>query len=190
MYRRQETMNVRIPSRAYVLGTGGIGTWIATELALVGVPILHLFDEDKLEVHNLNRLLYGREAIGIPKTKACKRTIMSVRPDCRVVEHPFITREEEVLNMDGVIINSMDFPAKGMVQALSNRKEIWTVGANATRYSITNQVASKKMWKLSDDDQYTGIYAPTVMMCASHLVGLLTSGVKGVVNISMDIRKI
>lgn len=43
---------------AIVVGLGGIGNWVALDLALVGMGTLILFDDDIVEVSNLNRTLF------------------------------------------------------------------------------------------------------------------------------------
>ncbi len=84
LYDRQELLGIIPFPRAVVIGCGGVGTWVAIQLALEGTPQLHVFDHDTLELTNLNRLPYPMNYIGLPKTEALKRYTAQVRPDCLV----------------------------------------------------------------------------------------------------------
>ena len=64
---------------AIVVGLGGIGNWIALDLALIGVGTLILFDNDKVEASNLNRTLFKLGHIGKPKVSAVKELISERR---------------------------------------------------------------------------------------------------------------
>jgi len=70
---------------ALVAGLGGIGNWIAVDLALIGTGTLILFDPDKVEPSNLNRTLFRLSDIGKYKTKAVKELIMERRKDMIVI---------------------------------------------------------------------------------------------------------
>lgn len=87
MYGRQANLGLHPPEKATVIGCGGVGTWVAIDLAMVGVPILHLFDDDDIEAHNLNRLPFGETTIGKPKTEVLKKFIKKIRPHTRIMMH-------------------------------------------------------------------------------------------------------
>ncbi len=84
LYDRQELLGIIPFPRAVVIGCGGVGTWVAIQLALEGTTQLHGLDHDTLELTNRNRLPYPMNYIGLPKTEALKRYIAQVRPDCLV----------------------------------------------------------------------------------------------------------
>src|SRR2546422_77302 len=56
--------------RVAVVGVGGLGALAAEILARAGVGELALFDYDKVEEANLNRLVYRTSQIGVPKVEA------------------------------------------------------------------------------------------------------------------------
>ncbi|MBS1495096.1 MAG: ThiF family adenylyltransferase [Bacteroidetes bacterium] len=70
---------------AIVAGLGGIGSWVALDLALIGVGSIFIFDNDKVEASNLNRTLFKESQIGKHKTKAVKELISERRKDCIVL---------------------------------------------------------------------------------------------------------
>ena len=62
----------------YVIGCGGIGSWLAPSLCLlVGAKNVVLVDGDKLEEKNLNRQLFAEEEIGQFKSSALSARYMS-----------------------------------------------------------------------------------------------------------------
>jgi len=70
---------------ALVIGLGGIGSWVALNLALLGVGTLVLVDPDTIEASNLNRTLYKLTDIGRKKTEAIKDLISERRQDTIVL---------------------------------------------------------------------------------------------------------
>lgn len=72
-------------SSVAVVGLGGIGSFVATELAYLGVGKLVLIDPDRVEATNLNRLLGARENdIGQLKVEMVAKVLTSIRPDMKV----------------------------------------------------------------------------------------------------------
>lgn len=70
---------------ALVIGLGGIGSWVALDLALLGVGTLVLVDPDTIEASNLNRTLYKLTDITRKKTEATKDLISERRQDTIVL---------------------------------------------------------------------------------------------------------
>ena len=69
-----------------VVGLGGTGSFIASELAHLGVQRFLLLDPDTVEPSNLNRIIGGEptDAEGIPKVNVAARSIRRVRPNANV----------------------------------------------------------------------------------------------------------
>lgn len=70
---------------ALVVGLGGIGSWVALNLALLGVGTLVLVDPDTIEASNLNRTLYKLSDFKRKKTEAIKDLISERRQDTIVL---------------------------------------------------------------------------------------------------------
>lgn len=70
---------------ALIAGLGGIGNWIALDLALLGVGTIILYDDDIIEASNLNRTLFKLNQIGKPKVVAVKELISERRKDTIVI---------------------------------------------------------------------------------------------------------
>lgn len=72
-------------SSAAVIGCGGLGGYIAEELARLGVGRLILFDGDRLEVTNLNRQILATEAtLGQWKVEAARKRLQAVNSSIQV----------------------------------------------------------------------------------------------------------
>ena len=65
---------------AIVLGVGGIGSWVALDMALSGtINSIHIVDPDIVEATNLNRTPFRLCDIGSPKVTAMKYIILERR---------------------------------------------------------------------------------------------------------------
>jgi len=96
IYNRQKNLIKEIPDDffAMVIGVGGIGSWVAVDLALLGVKNIVIFDPDKLEASNLNRTLFKESQIDMYKTDAIKELIEERRSDV------FVLAEKEIFETD------------------------------------------------------------------------------------------
>jgi hypothetical protein len=87
---------------AIVAGLGGIGSWVALDLALIGVGSILIYDTDKIEPSNLNRTLFKESQIGEYKTEAVKELISERRKDCLVLSFEEFFDSEMLNKLDGV----------------------------------------------------------------------------------------
>ena len=85
LYDRQKELNLKVPEAVAVLGVGGIGSWVALDLALVGVKKLILIDSDIVEEHNLNRTPFSKDHVGKFKVHSLAMLIKERRPDITVL---------------------------------------------------------------------------------------------------------
>ena len=58
---------------AIIVGVGGVGSVTAEMLVRCGIGKLILYDYDKIESANMNRLFYTPEQIGMDKVAAAKK---------------------------------------------------------------------------------------------------------------------
>ena len=89
VYDRQKNLSVlnhknqqyirRIPQKVTVVGLGGIGSWVALDMAIAGVPNLVLIDSDSIEKHNLNRTPFKDIQVGMNKADAVNQLILERR---------------------------------------------------------------------------------------------------------------
>lgn len=85
IYDRQCITDDLSGKSAMVVGIGGIGSWLALDLALIGVGTLVLVDHDTIEASNLNRTMFKLSQVGMLKTIAAKVLISERRPDTIVM---------------------------------------------------------------------------------------------------------
>lgn len=72
-----------------VVGVGGVGSVVAEMLTRCGVGKLLLFDYDKVEMANMNRLFYQPHQSGLSKVEAARDTLMHINPDVVIEVHNF-----------------------------------------------------------------------------------------------------
>ena len=73
---------------AIIVGVGGVGSVTAEMLVRCGIGKLILYDYDKIESANMNRLFYTPEQIGMEKVEAAKQTLEKINPDVKIEVHP------------------------------------------------------------------------------------------------------
>ena len=72
---------------AIIVGVGGVGSVTAEMLVRCGIGKLILYDYDKIESANMNRLFYTPEQIGMEKVEAAKQTLQKINPDVLIEVH-------------------------------------------------------------------------------------------------------
>jgi molybdopterin/thiamine biosynthesis adenylyltransferase len=83
-------------ARIAIVGLGGTGSHVATQLAHLHVGELMLIDPDVVDESNLSRLIGSRRSdIGTPKVEVLKRVVRQINPSIRASAF-----QESVLDMD------------------------------------------------------------------------------------------
>ncbi|MDN5358836.1 MAG: molybdopterin-synthase adenylyltransferase [Candidatus Diapherotrites archaeon] len=95
-------------SRVLVAGAGGLGNFVATELALAGVGEIVIVDPDTVEIHNLNRqFLYREEDIGKYKAEIAEERLKEINPHVSV--KGFVGRWQDLdLNGYDLVFDCLD----------------------------------------------------------------------------------
>jgi len=70
-----------------VVGVGGVGSVVAEMFTRCGVGKLLLFDYDRVELANMNRLFFQPHQKGLNKVDAAKDTLSSINPDVLLESH-------------------------------------------------------------------------------------------------------
>ncbi|TKY55332.1 Ubiquitin modifier-activating enzyme 5 [Spatholobus suberectus] len=64
-----------------IVGIGGVGSVAAEMLTRCGIGRLLLYDYDKVELANMNRLFFRPDQVGMTKTDAAVQTLSDINPD-------------------------------------------------------------------------------------------------------------
>jgi ubiquitin-like modifier-activating enzyme 5 len=64
-----------------IVGVGGVGSVTAEMMVRCGIGKLILYDYDKVELANMNRLFYTPDQIGLDKVDAAKNSLEKINPD-------------------------------------------------------------------------------------------------------------
>lgn len=72
-----------------VVGVGGVGSVTADMLTRCGVGKLILFDYDKVELANMNRLFFTPDQAGLSKVAAAAKTLTFINPDVTIETHNY-----------------------------------------------------------------------------------------------------
>ncbi|GFR14874.1 ubiquitin-like modifier-activating enzyme 5 [Trichonephila clavata] len=89
-----------------VVGVGGVGSVTAEMLTRCGIGKLILFDYDKVELANMNRLFFQPHQAGLSKVDAAAKTLTFINPDVEFDTHDYnITTVENFSHFLNVLIN-------------------------------------------------------------------------------------
>jgi bacteriocin biosynthesis cyclodehydratase domain-containing protein len=99
-------------AKACIVGLGGLGCSIATQLTAMGVGNLRLVDRDIVELSNLQRQhLYTMSALGYPKVEVAVRRLRDLNPNVELEPLPFslnVETAEKVIRGVDVVIDGLD----------------------------------------------------------------------------------
>jgi hypothetical protein len=146
IYQRQSTLGIDRDQCVMVVGCGGIGSWLGYFLGLAGVRTLHLYDGDKIEEHNLNRLPFTPAHVGRFKSDALAELIKAARPEVEVVAHAHFDPEfdvEVLVGANWVVCSTDSLKSRRMVYKAAKGKGIKYLecGADGHVGSVTSAPA-------------------------------------------------
>ena len=101
-------------ARACLIGVGGLGSPIATQLVGMGIGFLRIVDRDIVSRSDLHRQhLYDAESVGLPKVEIALQKLSKLNPDVKLDPIPeslnSINVEELISGMD-IVIDGLDRP--------------------------------------------------------------------------------
>ncbi|CAD6198332.1 unnamed protein product [Caenorhabditis auriculariae] len=110
-----------------IVGVGGVGSVVAEMLTRCGIGKLILFDYDKVEIANMNRLFYQPHQSGLSKVDAARDTLIHVNPDVEIETHNFnITTVDNFKTFVDRISCVDNFEARLAVNTACNEEnQIW-----------------------------------------------------------------
>lgn len=101
-------------AKACLIGVGGLGSPIATQLVGMGIGYLRIVDRDIVSRSDLHRQhLYDAECVGLPKVEIAQQKLGKLNPDVKLDPVPeslnSINAEELIGGMD-IVIDGLDRP--------------------------------------------------------------------------------
>ena len=169
IYQRQQDLDIYVNYHVVLVGAGGVGTWFAHIATMAGlINTLAVFDDDRIETHNLNRLPYPQEWTGRPKVEALKDHITRLRDDVKI--HIYNTKFDPVIadaEKPHVVVSTVDNPtAHEQVAQYAKDRVIKYIKLACSAQSITSTTRIST-WNGGDTTTgYEGIkiwVAPTIM---------------------------
>jgi molybdopterin/thiamine biosynthesis adenylyltransferase len=97
-----------------IVGNGSVGSYMAEQLARIGIECFILIDPDSVEKINLSRTIFLREDVGRKKTEAVRRRIFAVNPNARIIteemQYELVPREmmRRYINSASVVVAATD----------------------------------------------------------------------------------
>jgi molybdopterin/thiamine biosynthesis adenylyltransferase len=113
-------------AKVLLIGAGGLGAPSALYLAAAGIGTLGLVDDDEVDESNLQRqVIHNTERIGMPKTESARKTIESLNPDVKVVEHNTRLDASNIIDLisdyDVIVDGADNFPTRYLLNDASVR---------------------------------------------------------------------
>ena len=113
-------------SRVAVFGIGGVGGYCVEALARVGIGTLDLFDNDTVNITNINRQIIATEkTIGTDKVEAAKQRINDINPEIIVNYHKLFYNEETETDLScyDYIVDAIDTVSSKILLILNSQKQ-------------------------------------------------------------------
>lgn len=167
-----------------IAGLGGLGSNIAILLARCGVGNLNLVDFDKVDLTNINRQMYKISQIGMYKTDATSDNIKDIAPFININTHIEKVVEENINSLfsdSDIIIEAFDdeiSKATLVNTVLEIFKEKYIIASSGMAgIKDPNIIKTRKITdkfylsgdEVSDIKKERTLFAPRVMICASHM---------------------
>lgn len=95
------------PEKVHVIGCGATGSKIAMSLAKLGITRIHLWDDDKVEEHNVANQLFGNDQIGQYKVEALAAVIKQ-QTGIDVVQHLQRVENERFAGIVFLLVDTME----------------------------------------------------------------------------------
>lgn len=190
---RQSSLELVRYNTAIVIGVGGIGSWVALDLALSGqIASLYLYDFDNLEESNLNRTPFKFTQIGLPKVEAMNQLILERRPSEKV--HAYNKKFEKtdaemhnskyISSLEKIIVFDCRDDTFDDIKVLDKQIKVWKLGYDGLELTIDGNPRNTKVWGTSD-----GYTVTPSFVCPSQLIANIVVNHSLVANYDICTRK-
>nr|CAI5826743.1 unnamed protein product [Callosobruchus analis] len=122
-----------------VVGVGGVGSVTAEMLTRCGIGRLILFDYDKVELANMNRLFFQPHQSGLSKVEAAAETLRNINPDVDILTYNYnITTVENFDHFVNVLRSSSlkNGPVDIVLSCVDNFEARFTINTACNEHSL------------------------------------------------------
>jgi molybdopterin/thiamine biosynthesis adenylyltransferase len=180
---------------AIVVGLGGIGNWVALDLALLGMGTLILYDSDIVEASNLNRTLFKLSHIGKPKVSAVKELISERRKDTLVITNQELFIIDHLKKLEGIdfIFDCSDTTRlKDSIAQLKDKPKYYIkLGYDGFEGTICVNDFTSGQWGTDSSYQITpSFFAPPQILSALGIIELLLIKKQVAKTVNLNVKKI
>lgn len=179
---------------AVVVGLGGIGNWVALDLALLGIGTLILYDDDKIEASNLNRTLFKLSSINKPKVIAVKELIIERRKDTIVISNQELFTVEHLKKLEGIdfIFDCSDTTRlKDSIAQLKEKPRYIKLGYDGFEGTVCVDDFTSGQWGVDSSYQITpSFFAPPQILSALGIIELLLLKKQVPKTVNLNVKKI
>lgn len=171
---RQSVLDLKTYDLVAVIGVGGIGNWVAFNLALTNsVRSMLIVDPDDIETSNLNRTIFRICDIGKKKVDAIHQLILERRIDLDIIKHADKFKIEHLTD----ILTNMGYIHSNVcvvdcrdeifddIHEIPSDIKIWKVGYDGLEITIDGNPRETKVWGNS-----RGYSATPSFICSSQFV--------------------
>ncbi|MCD4657316.1 MAG: ThiF family adenylyltransferase, partial [Planctomycetes bacterium] len=184
--RQLQLFKKEVPDKFLVIGSGGVGFWfVVTMLAVNPHSKFIVFDDDRLEESNLERLPYPASYISMLKVDALKswaQVIYQRGSNVIAVPHRFRAEffQHLIFKPDCIIEASDDYTTQQSTYEYCNANELpfYKIGTISNRVTISNSVPDDS-WNAGVEEvqgvcgQNIPQWQPTQMLAAAELTSYI-----------------
>ncbi|EFA02985.1 ubiquitin-like modifier-activating enzyme 5 [Tribolium castaneum] len=123
-----------------IVGVGGVGSVTAEMLTRCGIGRLILFDYDKVELANMNRLFFQPHQSGLSKVEAAAETLKNINPDVDILTYNYnITSIENFDNFSNILRTGSltNGPVDLVLSCVDNFEARFTINAVCNEFNLT-----------------------------------------------------
>ncbi|RZC32097.1 ubiquitin-like modifier-activating enzyme 5, partial [Asbolus verrucosus] len=123
-----------------VVGVGGVGSVTAEMLTRCGIGRLILFDYDKVELANMNRLFFQPHQSGLSKVEAAAETLKNINPDVDILTYNYNITSVDYFDEFSKILTSGSLtngPVDLVLSCVDNFEARFTINAVCNEFSLS-----------------------------------------------------
>lgn len=127
-------------ARVLIVGAGGLGCPAMQSLAAAGVGTIVLYDDDTVDVTNLQRqILFSADDVGLPKVDVVAKQLRRLQPDLKIETHQLRLNPDNIVEafsrVDVVLDGSDNFATKFLVADAAESTHTPLVWATVLRFA-------------------------------------------------------